>query len=224
MHKELYIWIDDRPQLIKIRNYKQEDIPQLIDIQRECFPPPFPSALWWKEEQLANHIHYFQDGAICAEFEGQLIGSITGLCTSFTPEHPLHSWSEATDDGYIRNHQPAGNTLYIVDISVRPSYRKSGIGKWMMQSMYETVVAHKLARLLGGARMPGYHLHKHQLSAEQYVNKVLRGELKDPVITFLLRCGRTPVTVIPNYLEDEESCNYALLMEWKNPFQYKNVD
>jgi len=42
--------------------------------------------------------------------------------------------------------------------------------------------------------------------------------LKDPVVTFLMRCGRTPLKVVANYLEDEESRNYAALMEWKNPF------
>jgi hypothetical protein len=47
---------------------------------------------------------------------------------------------------------------------------------------------------------------------------VLQGELQDPVISFLLRCGRTPVKVVENYLEDEESLNHAVLMEWKNPF------
>ena len=35
--------------------------------------------------------------------------------------------------------------------------RKAGIGKWLMQSMYETVVHKRLKRLLGGGRMPGYH-------------------------------------------------------------------
>ncbi|TWE08485.1 hypothetical protein FB550_101511 [Neobacillus bataviensis] len=66
--------------------------------------------------------------------------------------------------------------------------------------------------------MPGYHKQADRMSAEQYIDAVLKGELKDSVITFLLRCGRTPVKVIANYLEDEESCNYGTLMEWKNPF------
>ncbi|TCS82115.1 hypothetical protein EDD72_11051 [Tepidibacillus fermentans] len=27
-----------------------------------------------------------------------------------------------------------------------------------------------------------------------------------------------PIAVIPNYLEDEESHHYSVLMEWENPF------
>ena len=67
--------------------------------------------------------------------------------------------------------------------------------------------------------MPGYHKHADVMSADDYVGAVMAGELKDPVITFLLRCGRTPVQVVPDYLQDEESRNHALLMEWRNPFR-----
>jgi len=147
---------------------------------------------------------------------------MTGLKVDFDPGKPEHAWADITDEGYIRNHRPDGNTLYVVDISVRPAYRKWGLGKWLMLSMYELVVQQGLERLLGGGRMPGYHKYAEEMTAEQYLNAVVSGELKDPVITFLLRCGRTPVTVVRDYLEDEESRNYAALMEWRNPFLQRN--
>lgn len=103
----------------------------LIDIQRECFPPPFPAELWWKEEQLENHVRLFPEGALCAEIGGRLVGSMTALIVSFEPGRLRHTWAEMTDNGYIGNHDPRGNTLYIVDISVRPDSRGLGIGKWM---------------------------------------------------------------------------------------------
>jgi hypothetical protein len=87
-----------------------------------------------------------------------------------------------------------------------------------MQSMYETVIYLKLVRLIGGGRMPGYHKHAKEFTPDHYAGKVVQGELYDPVVSFLLRCGRTPVSLVPNYLDDEESHHYALLMEWKNPF------
>ena len=219
--KELYVFDGDIPKKAVVRNYSKDDFPQLIKLQQESFPPPFPSELWWNEEQLTNHITLFQDGALCIEVEDRICGSMTGLCVNFDPKNPNHSWEEITDNGYIRNHDNNGNTLYIVDICVSPSYRKLGLGKWLMQSMYEIVIHLNLTRLLGGGRISGYHIHKDQLTPLEYVEKILKGELKDPVITFLLRCGRTPVHLVKDYLEDEESCNYGLLMEWKNPFFHK---
>ena len=217
--KELYVWQDGKPVKATVRNYQQADFDSLIDIQRECFPPPFPSELWWNAEQLNSHLSYYPEGALCVEIGGQLVGSITGLLTSFDPSQPWHRWEEVTDHGYIRNHNPQGNSLYIVDISVKPAYRKMELGKVLMQAMYDRVIHDNLDRLLGGGRMPGYHKYSSHLSAEEYIEKVLAGELKDSVISFLLRCGRTPVCIIPDYLEDVESHNYALLMEWKNPFK-----
>lgn len=219
MRKQIYVFDEhNKPVQATIRNYREEDFEALIDIQRECFPPPFPSELWWNEEQLENHVRLFPEGALCVEIDGELVGSMTGLRVQYHPGDPDHTWEEITDNGYIRNHRPDGNTLYVVDISVRPQSRKLGLGKWLMQTMYEVVVHLRMDRLLGGGRMPGYHRYVDHLSAEQYIEAVLRGELKDPVITFLLRCGRTPVKVVAHYLEDEESCNYGTLMEWRNPF------
>lgn len=216
--KEFYVFDQDRPLRAVIRNYGEKDFPDLIRIQQESFPPPFPSELWWNTEQLVNHVTLFPDGALCIEVEGEVAGSMTGLMVDFNPDHPDHTWEAITDQGYIRNHHPNGNTLYVVDIGVRPSFRKLGLGKWLMYSMYEVVIHRRLDRLLGGGRMPGYHLRAGEMTPEQYIEAVVKGELKDPVITFLLRCGRTPLKVVANYLEDEESCHYGTLMQWKNPF------
>lgn len=216
--KELYVFNQDKPVKAVLRNYTKADFPELIRIQQESFPPPFPSELWWNEEQLLNHVTLFPEGAVCVEVEGMLAGSITGLLVTFDPAQPEHNWEEITDSGYIRNHDPQGDTLYIVDICIRPAYRALRLGNLLMQSMYELVVHKRLRRLLGGGRMPGYGKVADRMSVEQYLELVLRGELKDPVITFLLRCGRTPLHIVPDYLEDEESRNYATLMEWKNPF------
>jgi ribosomal protein S18 acetylase RimI-like enzyme len=217
-HSQFYVFDGDKPIPVVIRNYTQEDFDQLIQIQSECFPPPFPSELWWNKEQLSNHALLFPEGAICIEVDGTLAGSLTGLCVNFDPTHMEHTWEEMTDHGYITNHNPNGNTLYIVDISVRPKFRKLGLGKLMMQAMYHVVIQKKLERLLGGGRMPGYHKLADTMTPERYLHKVLKGDLKDPVITFLLRCGRVPIGIVENYLDDEESCHYAALMEWKNPF------
>lgn len=216
---EFYTFDQEKPIPIVIRNYTEADFEGLIEIQAECFPPPFPSELWWNEEQLNNHVTLFPEGALCIEVNGQLAGSLTGVCVEFDPKHPSHNWEEVTDSGYIRNHDPQGNTLYIVDISVRPKYRKLGLGKMMMQAMYQIVIQLGLDRLLGGGRMPGYCKVAENMDPNQYLQAVLKGELKDPVISFLLRCGRTPISIIENYLEDEESLNHAVLMEWKNPFK-----
>lgn len=219
--KEFFVFDQEKPVKAIIRNYEEKDFSNLIRVQQESFPPPFPSELWWNEEQLRNHVTLFPEGALCIEIEGTIAGSMTGLLVDYDPASPDHTWEAITDNGYIRTHKPDGNTLYVVDISVSPACRKLGLGKWLMLSMYEVVIGLGLDRLLGGGRMPGYHKHADRMTAQQYLDAVVKGEVKDPVITFLLHCGRSPVRVVENYLEDEDSHNNGVLMEWKNPF--KNI-
>lgn len=218
-YKTLYVFDGDKPVPAVVRSYTEADFAGLIRIQQECFPPPFPSELWWNKAQLNNHVTLFPEGALCVEIAGEPAASMTGLVVDYEPGHGAHAWEEMTDGGYIRNHNPAGNTLYVVDIGVRPGYRRLGLGKWLMLSMYEIVVQLGLDRLLGGGRLPGYHRHAERLTPEAYVEAVLAGRLKDPVMSFLLRCGRVPLALAPNYLDDEESLHYAMLMEWRNPFR-----
>ncbi len=218
MRKRFQVTDGTTTRTVVIRNYGESDFGKLIDLQAECFPPPYPSELWWNEAQLTEHATRFPDGAICAEIDGRIVGSMTALRIRLE-EYARHDWSTIADDGYIRNHQPDGETLYVIDICVSPAFRQFGLGKWLMQSMYETVVHLGCDRLLGAGRMPGYGALSDRMTAEEYLEQVVQGQRKDPVITFLLRCGRMPVGVVPNYLDDEQSANYAALMEWRNPFK-----
>ena len=215
---EFYVLHEQKQTKVIVRNYTQQDFKQMIALQAACFPPPFLQELWWNETQLLNHTTYFPDGAICVELNGEIVGSMTSLLVHFNIENAAHTWEEITDNGYITTHNKLGNTLDIVDLCVHPSFRHLGLGKWMMQAMYHVVIERKLIRLLGGGRMPGYKNVAAQYTPQQYVDAVLNGVVKDPVLTFLLRCGRSPIKVVENYLQDEESKNYGVLMEWKNPF------
>ncbi|MCF6138025.1 GNAT family N-acetyltransferase [Pseudalkalibacillus berkeleyi] len=215
-----YLFYKDLPFKTTIRNYTNNDFDQLIAIQKECFPPPFPSDLWWTKDQLASHLRHFPKGAICAEVDGILAGSITTLIVDYNGED--HTWNEITDNGSIGTHQTFGNVLYVVDISVRPKFRGTGVGRLLMQSLFHLVVELKLEAVLGGSRMPGYEKVKDHMTPEKYLAEIITGSYKDPVVSFLMKTGRTPVKLLPNYLDDPESANYGVLMEWKNPFLEKS--
>ncbi|WP_322907615.1 GNAT family N-acetyltransferase [Paenibacillus sp. SGZ-1009] len=215
--KTCYVYHNRQPYPASVRSYNEHDFESLIAIQAAAFPPPYPAELWWNREQLHEHHTRFPQGALCVEIDGKLAGSMTGLIVAFDESQPQHTWEQMTDHGYIRNHDPHGDTLYVADLCVHPAYRQWGLGKLLMQSMYEVTAALGLKRLLGAGRMPGYHVVADHCTPEQYVARITSGELYDPVISFLMRCGRTPLTVIANYLDDEESLNYAVLMEWNNP-------
>jgi ribosomal protein S18 acetylase RimI-like enzyme len=199
---------------VHIRSYTLDDFPALVQVQRECFPPPFPSELWWNREQITEHTQRFPEGALCAEIAGEIVGSATALVVTIDPEHPQHTWEAITDSGYLRRHQPTGDSLYGVDIAVKPACRGRGVARALYQARYALVRQLGLRRFIAGSRISGYHHHRDRLTPEAYVEAVIAGHLTDPVITPQMRAGLTPVHLLHNYLNDEEAANCALLMEW----------
>lgn len=193
-----------------------DDVPQLLRIQTECFPPPFPVELLWQPQQIASHIAHFPEGALCASMGDELVGSATCTRMRFDPDSSAHSWAEVTDDGWIRTCDPRGDTLYGIDIAVRPSKRGYGVARALYRARFALVLRLGLARFLAGSRLSGYHQHRY-LTPEAYAAEVAAGVLVDPVITPQLKAGLRPVQplhVVHDYLPDAESSDCALLMEW----------
>ncbi|WP_062051457.1 GNAT family N-acetyltransferase [Bacillus sp. JCM 19034] len=200
---------------LTIRPYTQEDFEQLLDVQKEAFPPPFPEELWWSKDQIASHIDTFPEGAILAEIDGTVVGSATSTLIRFNGEP--HTWEEIADNGYIVNSfQSNGDSLYGIDVCVRPSYRGKGIAKALYEARKELVRTNGYKRFLAGCRIPNYYQYANEFDVQSYIKAVEAGEISDLVLTFMLKQGLTPIQALPNYLIDEESLHYGVLVEWKN--------
>ena len=201
---------------ILVRLYHVEDYAALLAVQRACFPPPFPLELLWSPAQVVSQVAVFPDGALCAEVDGVVVGSATAHIIRWQPGDAAHSWAEASDHGFLRNHEAAGNTLYGVDVAVLPEFRRRGVACELYRARYALVRRLGLARFMAGSRLAGYRDHAARLSPESYADEVVADRLADPVITPQLRAGLSAVQVVRGYLPDEESCDCALLLEWRN--------
>ncbi len=201
--------------MIEVRPYGLDDLDQLMRIQRECFPPPFPPELWWQPAQIASHVFRFPEGALCAVIDGELVGSAT--CNRLDVDLEQlghHTWAEAADNGHLRNFDPGGDTLYGIDIAVRPAFRGHGVARALYHARFAVVRRFGMKRFLAGSRISGYHHHAATLTPEAYAAAVVAGQLTDPVITPQLKAGLKPVCVVHDYLPDAEAANCALLMQW----------
>ncbi|MEW6624454.1 MAG: GNAT family N-acetyltransferase [Bacillota bacterium] len=201
---------------IIVRPYNIDDFEALVEIQREAFPPPFPEELWWKREQILAHVETFPQGALAAVYKGRIVGSATALLINYDGKH--HTWAEVSDNGYIYNsHVPDGDSLYGIDLCVSPNYRGMGVAKALYNARKDLVVKLGLKRFLAGCRIPGYHKCAAQMSCEDYVESVVKGEIMDQVLSFMVSQGLRPVQILEDYIDDEESLNKAVLVEWFNP-------
>lgn len=200
---------------VKIRPIQDEDIEEIIKISTVSFGHP---DIPFKREHFESQLKIFPEGQYCAEYQGKVVGSCSSIIVNFDEYGINHTFDEIADEGYIRNHNPEGKNLYGTEVVVDPTYRGLGIGRRLYERRRQICQTFNLESILFGGRIPNYHKYADQLSPEDYVEKVVAGEIYDPVLTFQLRNGFKVIGIMPGYLPlDEESLEYATLMEWKNP-------
>ncbi len=138
------------------------------------------------------------------------------------PEYAEHTWKEITAEGMFTNHNSNGDSLYGADISTHPKHRHEGIGGMFYEARKELVAKLNLRRMIAGGRLFNYCEYAEKMSAQEYADKVMKGELKDPVLSFELDNGFRFIKILPNYLDDIRSLNYASFIEWVNPSYQQN--
>ena len=198
---------------ITMRPLRHEDYDQLVALQQLCFPGMSP----WSGAQLESQLTLFPEGQICVEYDGQLVASSSSLIIDFDVYADRHSWSEIADAGYIRNHNPAGDTLYGIEIMVHPEFRGMKLARRLYDARKELCRQLNLMRIVIGGRIPRYARYRKRLTPRQYVERVINKKIYDPVLTAQLANGFVLKRLIDSYLDaDEASAGYATLLEWTN--------
>jgi GNAT superfamily N-acetyltransferase len=201
-----------------IRNTLAEDIRPIIRLCRETYTEAWP----WYGGQLESHLELFPEGqfvAVDPDRANAVIGMAASLIVRWA-DYPMHArWQEFTDHGHFSNHDPVhGDTLYGAEIMVHPAYQGKGVGKLLYRAREELLRRLGLQAIRAGARISGYrdYLEKQDAGAtpEEYVRRVVAGELRDPTLSFQLKHGFRVLTIVPQYFHDPASLDHAALIEW----------
>lgn len=205
--------IDSIEKKIVVRQLRIADYEDIARLQRDCFP----GMEWWTKEEFFSQVRTFPEGQIGIEYEGKLIASSSSLIIDFDIYGDHHTWMNVTNDGYITNHNPDGDTLYGIEIMVDPEYRGMKLARRLYEARKKLVREKNLMRIVIGGRIPKYRKYKDELTAEEYVEKVMNKAIFDPVLTTQISNGFVLKRLIRNYFaEDTESDGYATLLEWTN--------
>ncbi len=203
---------------VKVRNTIKNDIPKIIDLQKQSYPYLAKYGNIWKTEELESHLEIFPEGQfIAVEPDGTIVGSASTLIVSLDPEYKEHTWIDITANGMFTNHSYDGDSLYGADISSHPKYRHEGIGSMLYNARKELAIKMNVRRMIAGGRLFNYCEYADKMSALEYAQKVIRRELRDPVLSFELDNGFNFIKILPDYLDDVRSLNYASFIEWLNP-------
>lgn len=202
---------------VVVRNTEAADFAGIISLTEATYPGSPP----WSEEQLASHLTRFPEGQLVAidRGTGDVVGMAASLIVWWDDYEFDSSWRSFTSHGMFDNHDPEhGRTLYGAEVMVAPGRRGMGIGKALYRARRELTQQLRLARIRAGARLRHYHRVAHRMTAAEYVDRIVRGELRDPTLSFQLQQGFGVLGVAGNYLRnDPESLGWAAVIEWINP-------
>jgi ribosomal protein S18 acetylase RimI-like enzyme len=202
---------------IVVRPADVSDLESLLMIEREAWS----EGLAFTEDHFRSHLEVFKDfpeGIQIAEAQGVAAGNAVAQLMKYDLENPIPDWYTATNDGFLRRtHDPEGNVLYGVSLSVSPRFSSLRVGKAIIEAAKRIVVKHQLTRFILGSRVPRFHLYAEKMTISDYIRAKRGLRFLDPELEFYNRCKLQVVKILPNYFDDPESLNYGILMVWDNP-------
>lgn len=189
------------------------DLEAVVALQKACFPDPFPEELLWSGDHLRRHIDIFPAGQFVAVAGGQIAGSASNTRISEANFQAHRDWESTVGGPFLSTFDPDGTTLYGLDISIHPQFRRKGVGRRIYEERFRFVRENGLVRYATGCRLPDFGASGLDLAT--FLKEVEARNREDRTLTPLLRYGLTLVGGIENYMEDEESRNCAALLEWR---------
>ena len=201
---------------MELRQTRPEDFPGIVALSQRVYPPP----VTWPQKCLESHLRVFPEGQFVAavEEDQRIVGMCASLIILWDEYEMTGSWRQFTDNGMFTNHDPEGHTLYAAEVMVDPQMQGCGIGKRLYDERFDLVRRLGLWRIRAGARLRGYRQYADTLTPEQYVDKVVAGEIGDPTLSFQLKRGFHVIGVVRDYLTyDPASQGHAAVIEWLNP-------
>ncbi len=219
---------------IRIRQARVDDIEAILLVEEKAWPENLRAS----REMYQSRLRTFPQGTLVAETEGKIEGVVVVEIVNFRFVSNVCSWDKATDYGYIRkSHDPQGNTLYGVNLSVSPQ-TQSRVAVALSEAVDKLAIKLDFKQIVLGARIPRFarylkhYSQKNGISvisdekrdsiADHYIRATTRkGHPLDPEINFYQKAGTKIIKLLPDYFKDPESLDYGVLLIWPNPFYRK---
>lgn len=172
---------------------------------------------YWKEDHIKSLIDKFTEGQVVLKVNGQLAGCALSIIVDYDSFEDHHNYKEITGDYTFDTHNSDGDVLYGIDVFIKPEFRGLRLGRRLYDYRKELCERLNLKGIAFGGRIPNYHKYSKEISPKEYIEKVKRKEIHDPVLSFQIANDFHPSKVLKGYLEgDGDSGEFAVLLEWDN--------
>ena len=177
---------------------------------------------YWKESQIQSLIDKFPEGQVVIKINGELAGCALSIIVEYDNFDEVHTYREITGSFSFDTHNQEGDTLYGIDVFIKSEYRGLRLGRRLYDYRKELAEKLNLKGIAFGGRIPNYHKYAEKLSPKEYIEKVKRKEIYDPVLNFQISNDFHPSKILKGYLEGDKASNeFAVLLEWDNIYYQK---
>ena len=130
--------------------------------------------------------YVFPEGQIVIKVNGDIAGVALSIIVDSLKVDDHHTYQDITGDYTFSTHTVKGDTLYGIDVFIKPEFRGLRLGRRMYDYRKELCEKLNLKGILFGGRIPNYHKYKDALTPKEYIEKVRLKEIHDPVFNFQL--------------------------------------
>lgn len=170
----------------------------------------------WDQDVFLKLLRAFPAGQIGVENHGRIVAFAFSLIIDYDRFGDDHTYDEITGHSSYSTHDDEGDVLYGIEVCVDPDFQGLRLGRRLYDARKEVCEELNLRAIIAGGRMPNYCKYP-DLTPRQYIDRVKRKEIYDPVMTFQLSNDFHVKKVLTNYIDyDTESQAYATLLEWIN--------
>ena len=200
---------------VNIRPLQIEDYSQLSQTFSRTYTDG--SDVFWTHKQIEKLISIFPEGQVVTVVDNKIVGCALSIIVDYDKVKNDHTYATVTGQETFNTHNPKGNILYGIEVFVHPDYRGLRLARRMYDYRKEICETLNLKAIMFGGRLPNYHKYAEDLRPKEYIQKVRKKEIYDPVLTFQFSNDFHVRKVMTNYLpNDEESRHYACLLQWDN--------
>jgi GNAT superfamily N-acetyltransferase len=195
----------------KVEAMKSDHATSLEQLQRIVFPT-------LSEEELIlakhyrRHLELFPEGQFVVQYQDLIIGATTTMLSNFDFEHFQHTFNETIAGGWLTNHNPDGEWLYGLDVSVHPEFRRKGLATLLYDARQKLVHFLGLKGQITVGMMNGFGAVSADISGDQYYQELVEGKRIDPTVSTQMKVGFKPIGLIPDYLQDPTCGNFGVML------------
>lgn len=205
---------------IELQYLQLEDYLEIKEVMQSAYSS-MPEA-YWRERHINALIEKFPEGQVVIKVNGQIAGCALSIIVDYEKFKENHTYAEITANYTFDSHNSNGDVLYGIDVFIKPDFRGLRLGRRLYDYRKELCEKLNLTGIAFGGRIPNYHKYSKEITPKEYIERVRRKEIHDPVLNFQISNDFHPSRILKGYLEgDKASEEFAVLLEWDNIYYEK---